>query len=69
LHNKNKAYDKAIQDFTKAIELNPSYGMAYYNRAIAKENINDIKGACSDWRIAADNSVANAKSFYDADCR
>ena len=27
-------YDKAISDFTKALQIDPSYAMAYYNRGI-----------------------------------
>ena len=29
---KNGQFDKAIADFTKAIEINPRYAMAYNNR-------------------------------------
>ena len=43
-------YYGAISDYTKAIEINPSYKSAYKNRGIAKEQIGDLKGACSDWR-------------------
>ncbi len=28
-------YDKAISDYTKAIEINPKYAVAYYNRGLA----------------------------------
>jgi len=28
-------YDKAIADYTKAIEINPKYAKAYYNRGLA----------------------------------
>jgi tetratricopeptide (TPR) repeat protein len=27
-------YDKAIHDFSKAIQIDPTYAMAYYNRGI-----------------------------------
>ena len=43
-------YYGAISDYSKAIEINPSYAKAYANRGIAKELIGDRKGACSDWR-------------------
>ena len=35
VHYRNGDYDKAIADYTKAIELNPDYAEAYYNRGLA----------------------------------
>ncbi len=34
-YGKKGQYDKAISDYTKAIEINPSYAKAYYNRGVA----------------------------------
>jgi Tfp pilus assembly protein PilF len=36
-YNAKKEHDKAIADFSKAIELDPKYAQAYYNRAYAYE--------------------------------
>ncbi|MBU3713911.1 MAG: tetratricopeptide repeat protein [Ferruginibacter sp.] len=38
-------YTGAIADFTKAIENNPKYVNGYFNRGIAKGNLNDNLGA------------------------
>ena len=35
VYRKKRAYDQALSDFSKAIELNPGYAEAYYNRGIA----------------------------------
>ena len=56
----NRAYDKAekgdhygaISDFTKAIELNPTYQDAYYNRANSKDELKDYSGAIADYTKA-----------------
>jgi len=44
----------AIEDYSKAIELNPNYVEAYANRGCAKEELGDKEGAISDWQKAAD---------------
>ncbi len=42
-------YKQAIDDLTRAIELNPNNKRAYNSRAIAKGNSGDIKGAIEDY--------------------
>jgi len=32
---KKKDYDKAIADYSKAVDLNPQFAEAYYNRGVA----------------------------------
>ena len=44
----------AIEDYTKALELNPNYAEAYANRGCAKEELGDKEGAIADWQKAAD---------------
>ena len=39
----------AIADYTKAIKLNPNYADAYYNRGVAKSNLQDYDGAIADF--------------------
>ncbi len=41
-------YIGAIADFTKAIELDPNYAMAYNNRGAAKDELKDYIGAIED---------------------
>ena len=45
----NGDYYGAISDYTKAIEINPNFSLAYSNRAASKERINDPKGALDDY--------------------
>jgi tetratricopeptide (TPR) repeat protein len=47
---KNKGdYDRAIADYSKAIELDPQYALAYYNRGIAWKNKRDYGRAMADY--------------------
>ncbi len=39
---------KNLQDYTKAIELNPKDAGAYYNRGVAKAKLKDYAGALDD---------------------
>ena len=43
-----KDYYGAISDYTKAIDLNPKYGNAYFNRGVSKAILKDYYGACED---------------------
>jgi len=47
-----KEYDKAIKDYTKAIELNLDFADAYYNRGLAWQNKNENKKAIDDFEKA-----------------
>ena len=42
-------YDKAIEDFSVAIRLDPNYALSYENRARAYENTGDYARAIPDY--------------------
>jgi tetratricopeptide (TPR) repeat protein len=44
--------DRAIADFSKAIEMKPSYGLAFANRGVAYRNRGDYSRAMEDFRNA-----------------
>ena len=54
--------DKKIELYTKAIELNPNYKMAYYNRGLAYRKKGDNDQAISNYNkaIELDNKYAKA---------
>ena len=56
-------YDKAVADFSNAIELNPSYVTAYINRANAYAKLEQYKAAYQDFATAQKLSPKN-KSIY-----
>ena len=47
-----KIFRDIFEDQSKAIEINSQYADAYYNRALAKENLKDFEGALSDYTKA-----------------
>ena len=55
----NKAYNASekllqfkIDNYTKAINLNPDYSAAFNNRGFAKYSLNDYDGAIADYTKA-----------------
>jgi len=63
--SKLKNFNNAIDDFNKAILINPSHGLAYYNRAIAYHNLGDISTACSDYLKAYKNNYPVEKRLLE----
>ena len=47
-------FDKAIYDFTKAIELTPRRADVFINRGIAYESLGNYNSACDDWQKACE---------------
>lgn len=64
-----KDYKGAIDDFTKAIELNPNYAGAYFYRGFCKSKSKDKEGACLDWKKAAELGSADAKVMIERKCK
>lgn len=54
-------YQQALNDFEKCIQLNPSFALAYANRAITKINLNNnISMTTRSIKIGIDNQTFNA---------
>ncbi|MFM7461536.1 MAG: tetratricopeptide repeat protein, partial [Burkholderiales bacterium] len=55
----------AIQDYNKAIQLNPQYAVAYNNRGTAKADLGDKTGAIQDYTKAIEINPQYAKAYYN----
>ena len=66
-YNKNlvKDYYGAIEDFTKAININPNYVLAYHNRAFSKGELNDKYGAISDYTKIIEIDAKNSLAYFN----
>tara|TARA_B100000586_G_scaffold216950_1_gene163959 strand:- start:513 stop:809 length:297 start_codon:yes stop_codon:yes gene_type:complete len=66
-HQKGDYYG-AITNYTKSIEINPNFAYAYFNRGIAKEILEDLNGACADYKIAARMGHIYAQEIFSDYC-
>jgi len=68
LSSANQKYDTgdykgAIDDYNKAIEINPKDADAYYNRGNAKDELNDYQGAIADYSKAIEINPQNVAAY------
>ena len=49
---KLKDHSGVVEDYTRAIEIDPNYATAYFNRGVSKFYLGDTIGACKDARKA-----------------
>ena len=59
-----KNYIGAIEDYNKAIEINP-YSYAYGNRGDAKDILEDYKGAMADYTKSIELSPDNMNAYFN----
>ena len=64
--------EEAIKDFNKAIELNPNYSKAYYNRGNTKKdlanaynNIDYLEEAIKDYNKAIELNPNNSEAYFN----
>ena len=69
----NSAYTKyglgdftgAIQDYSKAIKLDPAYPLAYVNRGLAKDVLGDYTGAIQDCSKAIELNPDHVRAYFN----
>ena len=62
-------YQSAIDDFSKAIELNPKNAAAIFNRGVSKMAIGQRKLGCNDIYKASELDFEQANTAYKQYCR
>jgi tetratricopeptide (TPR) repeat protein/S1-C subfamily serine protease len=53
----------AVEQFSRAVTLNPRYAIAYFMRAVAKDQLNDSKGALADFNKAISLNSKDAIAY------
>lgn len=64
----SKQWVEAIKRYTLATQICPSNALAFHNRAIAKQNMEDFKSAAMDYiealKLNTNGNDTNADSYY-----
>ena len=61
---KVKDYEGAIADYTKAIEINPDFAIAYSDRGFSKYSLKDYYGAIADYTKFTELDPDNPVAFF-----
>lgn len=67
--SKSGRWKEAIEDYTVAIGIDPQYGLAFYNRAIAYQSLANLKDACPDLKKAEELSLKVDPKMKEKICR
>jgi len=57
-------YQEAIEEFDKAIKINPKDAKAYYNRGVVKGGLGDYRGAIEDFNKSIEINPMNTNPYY-----
>ena len=57
-------YLGAIQEFNRALRVNPQFGDAYYQRGLAHFDLKDIQGAIADYTQALQINSHNIEAYF-----
>lgn len=66
---KSKKYDKAIAEYTKAIEINNNFSAAYFNRGLVEVVLGQKESGCQDLRKAAELGEIDANKMIQKYCK
>ncbi len=58
-------YNEAMENFNKALELNPELSAALFNRATIKADIGDLKGAHEDFVKVREIELKRNENLYE----
>ena len=60
-----EAYDSALADYSKVIDIDPQYAQAYYNRGNTYADLEEHDSAVADYSKAIDIDPQDAQAYYN----
>ena len=67
VYHSQKEYERAIENYTKVIEMNPDYADAYYNRGVVYRDKGEVDRAIADHNRAIQLNPGYADVSYNCD--
>ena len=64
-NQKEEIYRQALSDFNKALQSEPQWAIAFYNRAFVKYQLHDFNGAIKDYDRALASDPNLAAAYYN----
>ncbi len=58
-------FEEAIEDYTRAVALNPRHCRAFYNRAFSYDRLQQFEAAIADYSRALEIEPTNATAFHN----
>ncbi|HOY31085.1 MAG TPA: tetratricopeptide repeat protein [Bacteroidales bacterium] len=65
IYLQREQWDKAVSDFSKAIEIFPGWAITYYNRAVAYEKLGLLDNAIADYTTAIKFDPKYDNAYYN----
>ena len=66
---KLKQFQKAAENYNQSLKILPQHAPSYANRGMARYNLKNRDGACSDWQSAYDNGYEPASTYQKKFCQ
>ena len=67
-YKEKERLEEAITSFSQAIEINPKFELAYFERGLLKHKVNDKDGGCADLKKALELGYLQAGDFVSDLC-
>ncbi len=63
-----KQYAEAEKAYSEIIDIDPSIDEAYANRGVTRQYLDDLVGACEDWKIASSLGSEKVRNYIQKFC-
>ncbi|MCW8961097.1 MAG: tetratricopeptide repeat protein, partial [Ignavibacteriaceae bacterium] len=67
-YKEKERFEEAITSFSQAIEINPKFELAYFERGLLQHKVNDKDGGCADLKKALEMGYLQASEFISDLC-